>query len=277
MKILRIAKFVVFFVFCGLPALADKPVLTIYTYDSFTSDWGPGPAVETEFEKICECDLQFVGLDSSIGILGMIQLEGKTTKADIVSKLKPYLPVSRVEKTPDGNFILNYNEPKSIGYIAPFYGNFGILVRAYAYILSLGSNGLLGTSNRAVLNANYLQEKMRPLFGAPYRGRCMHEFVFSGEFLKEYGVNVLDLAKGLIDYGFHPPTIYFPLNVPEAIMIEPTETEDRDMLDNFVEKVSLLIEQARKNANVLHNAPKTTPVSRLDEKKAAKDMRLNYS
>ena len=195
----------------------------------------------------------------------------------VVSKLKPYLPVSRVEKTPDGNFILNYNEPKSIGYIAPFYGNFGILVRAYAYILSLGSNGLLGTSNRAVLNANYLQEKMRPLFGAPYRGRCMHEFVFSGEFLKEYGVNVLDLAKGLIDYGFHPPTIYFPLNVPEAIMIEPTETEDRDMLDNFVEKVSLLIEQERKNADVLHDAPKTTPVSRLDEKKAAKDMRLNYS
>lgn len=194
----------------------------------------------------------------------------------VVKKLKPYLPVSRVEKTADGNFVLNYDEPKSIGYIAPFYGNFGILVRAYAYILSLGRNGLLGTSNRAVLNANYLQEKMRPIFNAPYKGRCMHEFVFSGEFLKQYGVNALDLAKGLIDHGFHPPTIYFPLNVPEAIMIEPTETEDRDMLDSFVEKISLLINQAKSDADILHNAPITTPVSRLDEKKAAKDMRLNY-
>jgi glycine dehydrogenase subunit 2 len=143
--------------------------------------------------------------------------------------------------------------------------------------LSLGRNGLLGTSNRAVLNANYLQEKMRPIFNAPYKGRCMHEFVFSGEFLKQYGVNALDLAKGLIDHGFHPPTIYFPLNVPEAIMIEPTETEDRDMLDSFVEKISLLINQAKSDADILHNAPITTPVSRLDEKKAAKDMRLNYS
>ena len=195
----------------------------------------------------------------------------------VVKKLKPYLPVSRVEKTADGNFVLNYDEPKSIGYIAPFYGNFGILVRAYAYILSLGRNGLLGTSNRAVLNANYLQEKMRPIFNAPFKGRCMHEFVFSGEFLKQYGVNALDLAKGLIDHGFHPPTIYFPLNVPEAIMIEPTETEDRDMLDSFVEKISLLINQAKSDADILHNAPITTPVSRLDEKKAAKDMRLNYS
>ena len=195
----------------------------------------------------------------------------------VVKKLKPYLPVSRVEKTADGNFVLNYDEPKSIGYIAPFYGNFGILVRAYAYILSLGRNGLLGTSNRAVLNANYLQEKMRPIFNAPYKGRCMHEFVFSGEFLKQYGVNALDLAKGLIDHGFHPPTIYFPLNVPEAIMIEPTETEDRDMLDSFVEKISMLINQAKSDADILHNAPITTPVSRLDEKKAAKDMRLNYS
>ena len=195
----------------------------------------------------------------------------------VVKKLKPYLPVSRVEKTADGNFVLNYDEPKSIGYIAPFYGNFGILVRAYAYILSLGRNGLLGTSNRAVLNANYLQEKMRPIFNAPYKGRCMHEFVFSGEFLKQYGVNALDLAKGLIDHGFHPPTIYFPLNVPEAIMIEPTETEDRDMLDSFVEKISLLINQAKSDADILHNAPITTPVSRLDEKKAAKDMRLNFS
>ncbi len=194
----------------------------------------------------------------------------------VVKKLKPYLPISRVVKTPDGGFVLNYNEPKSIGYVAPFYGNFGILVRAYAYILSLGKDGLLGTSNRAVLNANYLQEKLRPFFNQEYKGRCMHEFVFSGEFLKQYGINVLDIAKGLIDHGFHPPTIYFPLNVPEAIMIEPTETEDRDTLDRFVDIMKELIETAKDNPDVLHEAPISTPVGRLDEVKAARDMRLSY-
>lgn len=195
----------------------------------------------------------------------------------VVSKLKPYLPISRVKKTSDGNFILNYDEPKSIGYVAPFYGNFGILVRAYAYILSLGREGLLGTSNRAVLNANYLQEKLRPVFKVEYQGRCMHEFVYSGEFLKSFGIHVLDIAKGLIDKGYHPPTIYFPLNVPEAIMIEPTETEDRDTLDSFVEIMVELINIAKDNPQYLHNAPITTPVGRLDEVKAAKDMRLSYS
>ena len=195
----------------------------------------------------------------------------------VVKKLKPYLPVSRIIKTSDGNFILSYDEPKSIGYIAPFYGNFGILARAYAYILSLGGNGLLGTSSRAVLNANYLQESMREIFNEKKRGMCMYEFVFSGEFLRKYGINVLDIAKGLIDRGYHPPTIYFPLNVPEAVMIEPTETEDKDKLDSFVETMSELIELAKNNPADLHNAPITTPVGRLDEVKAAKDMRLNYS
>ncbi len=105
----------------------------------------------------------------------------------------------------------------------------------------------------------------------------MHEFVFSGEFLRKYGINVLDIAKGLIDRGYHPPTIYFPLNVPEAVMIEPTETEDKDKLDSFVETMSELIELAKNKPADLHNAPITTPVGRLDEVKAAKDMRLNYS
>lgn len=193
----------------------------------------------------------------------------------VVEKLRPYLPISRVKRRTEGTYVLHYDEPKSIGYIAPFYGNFGILVRAYAYMVSLGREGLLGTSNRAVLNANYLRERLRPLFGVEKAERCMHEFVFSGEFLKEHGIHVLDVAKGLIDRGFHPPTIYFPLNVPEAVMIEPTETEDLDTLDRFVEVIKELFELAESNPSALHEAPITTPVGRLDEVKAAKDMRLS--
>ncbi len=195
----------------------------------------------------------------------------------VVEKLQPYLPISRVEKTRDGTYALNYDEPKSIGYIAPFYGNFGVVARAYAYILSLGRDGMLGTSNRAVLNANYLQEKLRPLFGEEFKGRCMHEFVFSGEFLRKHGIHTLDLAKGMIDRGIHPPTVYFPLNVPEAIMVEPTESEDRDTLDRFVEVMAELVELAKTDPEKLHEAPVTTPVGRLDEVKAARDMRLSYS
>lgn len=192
----------------------------------------------------------------------------------VVEKLRPYLPISRVEKTKDGTFSLNYDAPKSIGYIAPFYGNFGMISRAYAYILSLGRDGMLGTSNRAVLNANYLQEKLRPLFNAEYKGRCMHEFVYSGDVLKQYGVHTLDIAKGMIDRGIHPPTVYFPLNVSEAIMVEPTETEDLDTLDRFVEVMEELFELAKTDPDQLHKAPVTTPVGRLDEVKAARDMRL---
>jgi glycine dehydrogenase subunit 2 len=195
----------------------------------------------------------------------------------VVDKLRPFLPISRVEKTRDGTYALNYEEPKSIGYIAPFYGNFGIIARAYAYILSLGRDGMLGTSNRAVLNANYLQEKLRPLFGEPYRGRCMHEFVYSGDVLKKHGIHTLDIAKGMIDRGIHPPTVYFPLNVPEAIMVEPTESEDRDTLDHFVEVMYELFELAEKDPEKLHKAPVSTPVGRLDEVKAARDMKLSYS
>jgi glycine dehydrogenase subunit 2 len=192
----------------------------------------------------------------------------------VAEKLRPYLPISRVVKTNDGTYSLNYDAPKSIGYIAPFYGNFGIVARAYAYLLCLGRDGMLGTSNRAVLNANYLQEKLRPLFDEKYKGRCMHEFVFSGKCLAQYGVHTLDLAKGMIDRGIHPPTIYFPLNVPESFMVEPTETEDRDTLDYFVSVVEELFELAKTDPDKLHEAPVSTPVGRLDEVKAAREMRL---
>lgn len=194
----------------------------------------------------------------------------------VVEKLRPYLPISRVRKTEDGTYTLAYNEPKSIGYIAPFYGNFGVIIRAYAYLLMLGKEGVQATSNMAVLNANYLQEKLRPVLKAVTEGRCMHECVFSGEPLKAFGVHTLDLAKGLIDMGFHPPTVYFPLNVPEAIMIEPTETETRETLDEFAEAVLELLKLAETDPDQLHNAPGTTPVNRLDEVAAAKNMNLAF-
>ncbi len=194
----------------------------------------------------------------------------------VVEKLRPFLPISRVVKTKDGTFSLDYDAPKSIGYIAPFYGNFGVIVRAYTYMLLLGREGLRETSNMAVLNANYVQEKLRPHFEAVAPGRCMHECVFSGKPLGQYGVHTLDLAKGLIDRGVHPPTIYFPLNVPEAIMIEPTESETRETLDEFIQHMIELAGIAKTDPDSLHRAPVTTPVGRLDEVAAAKNMDLAY-
>ncbi len=195
----------------------------------------------------------------------------------VVEKLKPYLPISRVVKTQDGMYSLDYDIPKSIGYIAPFYGNFGVIVRAYAYLLMLGREGLRETSNMAVLNANYIQEKLRPYYEAVASGRCMHECVFSGKPLGKFGVHTLDIAKGLIDRGMHPPTVYFPLNVPEAIMIEPTETESRETLDRFVEAMIDLAKLAETNPEALHKAPASTPVGRLDEVAAAKRMDLAFT
>jgi glycine dehydrogenase subunit 2 len=194
----------------------------------------------------------------------------------VVEKLRPYLPISRVVKTKDGTFSLDYDVPKSIGYIAPFYGNFGIIVRAYAYLLMLGREGLRETSNMAVLNANYVQEKLRPYYDAVASGRCMHECVFSGSRFGTYGIHTLDIAKGLIDRGIHPPTIYFPLNVPEAIMIEPTESESRETLDEFIQVMIELAEKAKTNPDELHAAPVTSPVGRLDEVAAVKNMDLTY-
>jgi len=192
----------------------------------------------------------------------------------VVEKLQPYLPISRVGKRTDGTFYLNYDAPKSIGYIAPFYGNFSILVRALAYILLHGAEGLREVSNTAVLNANYVQEQLRDVLDAVTDGRCMHECVFSGKSLTRQGVHTLDFAKALIDRGFHPPTIYFPLNVPEAIMIEPTESESRKTLDDFIAAVREIVQQAKQDPEALKRAPVTTPVGRLDEVAAAKRMDL---
>lgn len=195
----------------------------------------------------------------------------------VVEKLRRFLPISRVVKKEDGTFALDYDAPDSIGYIAPFYGNFGVIVRAYAYLLMLGREGLREVSNMAVLNANYVQERLRPHLPAVAAGRCMHECVFTGKPLGKYGVHTLDLAKALIDRGFHPPTIYFPLNVPEALMIEPTESETPETLDAFVDALIELVELAKNDPDALHHAPRTTPVGRLDETWAAKQMDVVYS
>ncbi len=194
----------------------------------------------------------------------------------VVDKLRPYLPVPRVVKTAAGRFALDHDAPRSIGPVAPFYGNFGVIARAYAYLLMLGREGLREVSNLAVLNANYVQARLRGHFPPAADRRCMHECVFSGAGLGAHGVHTLDLAKALIDRGIHPPTIYFPLIVPEAIMIEPTETESKATLDEFVAVMIELAHLAQTDPEALRRAPVTAPVGRLDEVAAAKNMDLAY-
>ena len=190
--------------------------------------------------------------------------------------LEPFLPISRITKRTDGTYALDYDFPKSIGYIAPFYGNFAICLRAYAYILLLGRQGLIEVSEHAVLNANYLLAKLGDAFHVPYRKRCMHECVFSAVKQLENGIHAVDIAKGLIDRGFHPPTIYFPLIVKEAMMVEPTETETKETLDCFIEAMKDVAREAREHPDNLKNAPISTPVRRLDETKAARMMDFSY-
>jgi glycine dehydrogenase subunit 2 len=189
----------------------------------------------------------------------------------VVDRLAEYLPISRVIQREDGTLFLNYDYPKSIGYIAPFYGNFGVILKAYAYILALGGEGLKRVSEDAVLAANYLRVQLGGHWQVSFDRTCMHEVVFTaGDKVEKYGVSALDVAKALIDEGFHPPTIYFPLVVPEALMIEPTETESKENLDAFVEAMTRIAERAKEDAESLHVAPQTMPVSRLDEVQAAR-------
>jgi glycine dehydrogenase subunit 2 len=189
-------------------------------------------------------------------------------------KLVDFLPVSRVMKRPAGALYLDYNNPKSIGYIAPFYGNFSVILKAYAYMLLLGRKGLIEASEHAVLNANYCLSRLRDHYDVAYDRRCMHECVLSAQRYAKKGVRALDIAKYLIDKGFHPPTIYFPLIVKEAIMIEPTETESKETLDEFIDAMIEAAELAQKDPQRLKEAPLTMPVKRLDETKAARDLNL---
>ncbi len=188
----------------------------------------------------------------------------------VVEKLTDFLPISVVRKAADGSFFLDYNLPKSIGYIAPFYGSFGVILKAYAYIRMLGRDGLKRVSQNAVLNANYIREKLKDHYDLPYPQTCMHECVFSASRQLACGVSAMDVAKALIDRGFHPPTVYFPLIVHEALMIEPTETESRETLDAFIDAMIDIARLAEQDPAAITNCPKTTPVGRLDEVQAAR-------
>src|SRR5690606_9778544 len=160
---------------------------------------------------------------------------------------------------------LQENVEKSIGRVRSFFGNFGVLVRAYAYILSLGGDGLEEVSRMALLNANYIRKKLEKTYHLAYNEPCMHECVFTDRIQQKGGVSTLDIAKRLLDYGYHPPTIYFPLVVSGALMIEPTETETVESLDGFIEAMIAIAEEAKSDPERVKNAPHTTPVKRLDE------------
>ena len=185
--------------------------------------------------------------------------------------LVDYLPIPRIVK--DGNrYAWNESFPKTIGRLRAFYGNFNVMVKAYAYIRSLGPDGLKKVSESAVLNANYLKERLKPFYDLAYDRICMHECVFTGRRqVRESGVHTVDIAKRLLDYGYHPPTIYFPMIVPEAIMIEPTETESLETLDAFCEAMIAIAQEAREQPELVKSAPLTTPVKRLDEVRAARE------
>ncbi len=189
-------------------------------------------------------------------------------------KLREFLPVSQVVKRNDGTYALEYDRPQSIGYVAPFYGNFGIILRAYAYILLLGREGLIRVAENAVLNANYLMHRLKEYYDLPYDRTCMHECVFSGSRQAEHGVHAVDIAKALIDEGFHAPTVYFPLIVKEALMIEPTETESKETLDAFCDAMIRIAKRAEENPQDFESRPRSAPVSRLDEVTAARQAKI---
>ncbi|MDP6418931.1 MAG: aminomethyl-transferring glycine dehydrogenase subunit GcvPB [Candidatus Krumholzibacteria bacterium] len=190
----------------------------------------------------------------------------------VCEKLMDYLPGRRVRES-EGRLEFFIPE-KSIGDLHSWYGNAGICLRALAYILRVGGDGMKDISAAAVLNANYLQMKLRGILDMPREGLCMHEFVASGSFLRKHDLRTLDLAKRLLDFGMHAPTIYFPLIVPEALMIEPTETETLETLDEFVRVIRQIAEEARENPELLREAPHETPVGRLDETRAARHLCL---
>jgi len=193
----------------------------------------------------------------------------------VKKELAPFLPVPVVEKGEDG-YYLKEDLPQSIGRGKGFYGNFGILVRAYAYIRTMGPDGLRRVSENAVLNANYVMRKLAPYFDLPYPQHCKHEFVLSGKRQKKLGVRTLDMAKRLLDFGIHPPTIYFPLIVEECLMIEPTETESKETLDRFIDAMIQIAREAEENPERVQEAPTATVVKRLDEVTAARKPVLRW-
>ncbi len=189
----------------------------------------------------------------------------------VVEKLKPFLPIPMVGRNEAGYYLDYSHEATSLGKVHSFYGNFAVLVRAYIYIKMLGANGLRRVSENAILNANYLMKRLAPYYHIQHQEFCMHEFVMDGtKQKKENGVSTLDIAKRLLDKGFHAPTVYFPLIIPEAMMVEPTETESLDSLNAFAEAMIEIAKECQENPELLHEAPLTTPVRRVDDVRAVK-------
>lgn len=188
----------------------------------------------------------------------------------VTTELEPYLPFPRVVRAGDGSLELDFNRPKSVGRVRAYFGNFGVLVRALAYILTHGDQGLREATETAVLNANYIAHHLKDTFDVPYPGRVMHEVVLSDKRQVKLGVRNADIAKRLIDYGFYPPTMSFPLIVSGALMIEPTETEGREELDLFIDAMKSIAAEAAEDSKLLKHAPLTTKVGRLDEVAAAR-------
>ena len=194
----------------------------------------------------------------------------------VIEELERFLPSPRVVEDERG-LSLDYDTPDSIGMLRGWAGNFGVLLRAYCYIRRLGAEGIRRVAENAVLNANYIRVKLRDAYHVPFDRMCMHEFVCNNRHQREQGIHAVDIAKRLIDLGHHPMTIYFPLVVSEAMMIEPTETEAKETLDAFIADMLLIAEEAKNEPEKLHAAPVTTPVGRLDEGRAVKDPVLCYT
>jgi len=193
----------------------------------------------------------------------------------VCSKLSSFLPVPIIDF--DGEkYYFNRDLQNSIGKVSAFYGAFSVMVKAYVYIRLLGGEGLEEVTEQAVINSNYLLTKLKEVYNLPYGKNCMHEFVLSGSDFKEFGIRTLDIAKRLLDYGYHAPTVYFPLIVPEALMIEPTETESKESLDGFIEAMMNISNEAKEYPDKVKHAPSNTPVGRLDEVKANRELNVRW-
>jgi glycine dehydrogenase subunit 2 len=198
----------------------------------------------------------------------------------VKKKLADFLPIPAVAKRTnlksEDEYYFDYKKPDTVGKVQGFYGNFGVMVKAFVYIRANGPKGLRKISEDAIINANYVRAGLKPYYYLPYDKPCMHEVVFSGNWQKEKGIKTLDIAKRLLDYGLHAPTVYFPLIVPEALMIEPTESESRQSLDEFIEIMTKIAKEAEESPDIIKSAPHSTPVLRLDEGKAARDLDVRW-
>jgi len=195
----------------------------------------------------------------------------------VTARLEPYLPYPVIREKPDGALVLDYDRPSSIGKVRAFHGHFGVHVRALAYILAAGATGLREVTEVAVLNANYIRKHLDGVYDLPYDAPTLHEVVFSDRIQERHGIRAGDIAKRLIDYGFHPPTVSFPLIVPGALMIEPTETEDRQELDLFIDAMKAIAREAEENPELVRTAPHSTRIGRVDELAAARKPVLRWT